>query len=353
MSDSFPLKAKIILIAFGLSIGLIAAELVLRYLGRASGASEFQSIAEVEAALLSQDSRDSANPESVSLRSLLSPHPNDKIIFDLRPNIDVKFQYASVQTNSCGMRDVERTIEKPAGTFRIALLGDSFAFGWGVEQHEGFASVLEQALNELSARIYADNENRLVFEVLNFGTPGYSTFQEVALFEDRVIDFSPDAVLVFWVENDFGLPFFVADIANPGGLLSSVSFVNFARRASQGNMRAEQEYEQMLIRGLDPNTALRRLSRVTRELGIPVFFAPNPKQQSHRDMERLSVLRRNPGIITVDWIEQFAELMRRRGITNEELSLSFDPHPSRIKHQLMAELLVPYFMYPFGVSNAD
>ena len=38
------------------------------------------------------------------------------------------------RTNAQGMRDRSYAIDKPAGTFRIALVGDSIGAGWGVER---------------------------------------------------------------------------------------------------------------------------------------------------------------------------------------------------------------------------
>ena len=52
--------------------------------------------------------------------------------YELRPNLEKFAQNALVRTNSHGMRDRERSIERPAGVFRIAVLGDSFTFGFGV-----------------------------------------------------------------------------------------------------------------------------------------------------------------------------------------------------------------------------
>ena len=49
--------------------------------------------------------------------------------------------------NSHGFRDEETTHEKPKGTFRIALLGDSRTFGYGVNLDDHFSLMLERALS--------------------------------------------------------------------------------------------------------------------------------------------------------------------------------------------------------------
>ncbi len=66
---------------------------------------------------------------------------NPKIWKELKPyykqiydGLMVRIPPTVIQTNSHGFRDVERSLEKPEGTFRIVVLGDSMAFGFGVEQ---------------------------------------------------------------------------------------------------------------------------------------------------------------------------------------------------------------------------
>ncbi|MEW6074594.1 MAG: GDSL-type esterase/lipase family protein [Planctomycetota bacterium] len=96
--------------------------------------------------------------------------------------------------NSLGARDVEYAREKPPGAFRILLLGDSFAFGVGVRLEDSFAERAERLLNEgSSGRRY---------ELINFGTPGYDTVEEVRLLETRLLDLDPDLVLVCFFLND-------------------------------------------------------------------------------------------------------------------------------------------------------
>lgn len=91
-------------------------------------------------------------------------------------------------------RDVP--VAKPAGTFRIAVLGDSIAAGHTlrVRHASNFADMLERLLN---ASAVASR-----YEVLNFGTDGYGTLQEARLLETRVSRFAPDLVVVEYCLND-------------------------------------------------------------------------------------------------------------------------------------------------------
>src|SRR6185295_8600772 len=95
--------------------------------------------------------------------------------------------------NSLGLRDDEMTSPaKPAGTFRVLALGDSFVQGYTVDRENLFADILEK---------WWQAEGRKV-DVINAGTEGYSTDQEVVWFQEHGREFQPDLVLLFPYEND-------------------------------------------------------------------------------------------------------------------------------------------------------
>lgn len=94
-----------------------------------------------------------------------------------------------VEINEAGFRDPERHLEAAPGVRRIALLGDSVSWGWGVDNGERFSDLLERDLGP-------------DVEVLNFAVPGYGTDQQYWLFEEEVLSYHPDLVLVCFVLND-------------------------------------------------------------------------------------------------------------------------------------------------------
>jgi hypothetical protein len=53
--------------------------------------------------------------------------------YGLRPNVRSTQVSVLVETNSLGFREREYPVERVAGVHRIAVLGDSFTFGVGVE----------------------------------------------------------------------------------------------------------------------------------------------------------------------------------------------------------------------------
>ena len=134
----------------------------------------------------------------ISLR-LFVPDTRSPYIYDkftgtrLEPGHRFVFQsegYSSNVINSQGLRDREHELQKPGGTFRIAILGDSFSEAFQVAQEHTFWSILERELQ-------ATPEFRSqTVEVINFGVSGFGTIQEWQMLEHYVGDYAPDLVLL-------------------------------------------------------------------------------------------------------------------------------------------------------------
>jgi GDSL-like Lipase/Acylhydrolase family len=324
-------KSRFLLSGVGATVGLILIVVTLEFVPLGQKGTEFSSIDDIRSAMVSgTEETGPTDPAAgpVSLRQIVTPDSDDRLIYTLRPNLDLRFVRANVRTNQCGMRSPE----KPPGVFRIALLGDSFAFGWGVEQGQTFAQRLEDNLN-------AAARGKRRFEVLNFGVPGYSTFQEVALFENKALLFQPDAVIVYFVQNDFGMPFFVRDLSGGNGILSSLEFVRLGRRL----LDPKGMDEKIRKLGLDPNTALERLAAVTKQHGIRLYLAVNPHKKWRQDISHLRIVRTDPSITVMSLREPLMSLIRRRKIQEKDLTLSYDPHPSPLRHGLLGDIMTPYF----------
>lgn len=133
--------------------------------------------------------------------------------WSLRPGAEAAGTHRAeptIRINSGGMRDEEHPVRKPAGTIRIAVLGDSFTEATQVRAADAFWSVLERELASCRAA-----KGRRV-EALNFGVGGYGTDQELLTLRYRGWTYAPDVVLlVFATVNDLtdnvntGKPHFV------------------------------------------------------------------------------------------------------------------------------------------------
>ncbi len=107
----------------------------------------------------------------------------------LNPGMETSHRGASWTTNSLGMRDREYPIEKPPGTTRLALVGDSIAAGWGVADGLGFEPRAERSLDGSAG------PGRHV-EFLNFSVPGHSPGQRWEHFRRTGWPTSPDLVVI-------------------------------------------------------------------------------------------------------------------------------------------------------------
>ena len=104
---------------------------------------------------------------------------------------------AYIRINSAGLRDREHARAKPPHTFRIVVLGDSYAEALQVPMEETFWSVLERQLKGCPALARREPE------VINFGVSGYGTAQELLMLSHRVWPYNPDVViLAFTTGND-------------------------------------------------------------------------------------------------------------------------------------------------------
>ncbi len=99
---------------------------------------------------------------------------------------DYKVSYT---INHRGFRGEFEGLPRDAGQ-RVAIVGDSFTFGFGVEDFETFSGQLERKANG-------------TLQVLNFGVPGTSTDQQLLLIQDQVLGYKPNVIiLVAYLAND-------------------------------------------------------------------------------------------------------------------------------------------------------
>lgn len=97
--------------------------------------------------------------------------------------------------NTDGMRDREHRVAKPSGVFRIACLGDSITYGFGVPSRSSYPARLESGLNSTAAP-------GVRFEVLNFGVTGYNITQSIENLRARALKYRPDLVIYQYCLND-------------------------------------------------------------------------------------------------------------------------------------------------------
>jgi hypothetical protein len=97
------------------------------------------------------------------------------------------------EKNARGYRDLERGLAKPAGTRRLLSLGDSFAWGAGVQFEDAYPQRLERALTRRRGETW---------EVVNLALPGMKTADHAVQLADEGFAYQPDVVVLGYVLND-------------------------------------------------------------------------------------------------------------------------------------------------------
>jgi hypothetical protein len=328
-------------------LALLVAEAALR------GKAWIEDGDRLDAALARAD-RPLAWGEHVTLRQLVRLSPNPRILYELRPDLEVVFLGEWVHTSRDGIRAPAPDVEKPPGTVRIVGIGDSVMFGWGVPYDRSY-------LPELEARLRAAAPGRR-WEVVNLAVPGYNTVMEVETLRTKGLRWAPDVVIVGHVWNDLELPYFLRDREDYLSLRESYLARTLSRamgtlRAPRGrpveradaaspadalveggNGRAPAVYRSLV--GVD---AFRRAADELASLGRARGFAV-VVHVDNRLPDALATVYRAHGFTVIEGGPGLEAYMARHAIAElpgSALALSAtDPHPSALAHGLIAEALV-------------
>jgi hypothetical protein len=132
-------------------------------------------------------------------RSGLVERADPGLDYELKSSFDGTYGWTTFKTNQWGMRDKEYSLVRAADTYRIALLGATYAMAGGVEVDSSFHWLLEDYLNKTQA-----GGRYRKFEILNFGVAGYSLLQTSLMLDRRVFSFKPNMILLVLDPRDFG-----------------------------------------------------------------------------------------------------------------------------------------------------
>ena len=281
-------------------------------------------------------------PNDRSLLTLgLARSTNDRQGYEMIPLARGVFAGAEVNLNRWGMRDKDYSQTRPAGTYRIALVGPSLAMGSGVRDDEGFEVKLEERLNG------QNGETPPPYEILNFGVAGYSPLHVMYQLERKVFAFEPTAILYLGHsgEVDSATQRWAAMIANevePGHPFLD----DLARRTGVGPRTGSVEarrrlrpYRQELLAWI-----YRRIVDESRARGVqPVFmYMPTVMEATEAwrlaDRSEVLAIAREAGFIVLDLSGAY------EGHPFDTLWIRpNDGHPNALGNQLIADRLYERF----------
>jgi hypothetical protein len=351
---------RLLLVGVSTLLALAVAELALRYHYRIRD----QQPGDLQRQLAESAKRTAITDEPFNLMGLVKASPFPGIVYELKPNLNGTFRGQHVRTNALGLRGPDAVVAKTPGTFRIAGIGDSEMFGWGVAQGEEYLEVLQHVLNSAPAgasQPAPQAKGCRRYEVLNFGTPGYNGWMEVSTFEHRVMAFKPDLLIMHFVGNDFDLPHFMQPPESDRGRSYLADFfrARFGKEPEpeQGELlphniqdlpqemreRTRSQYAYMTGAG-HYREAMDRLGRLTRSLGIPVIvLSQGADNETGRVCREASDAN---GFLSVDASPRFYSYLVDHNLSTEHQNwlktfrFPHDGHPNALGHGLFADALI-------------
>jgi len=298
-----------------------------------------------------------------------------------RPNVDEKWggeqdrppfdrikNTFRVQTNSDGYRDKPFRKEKPKGTQRIFVIGDSISFGHGVDVDERYANLLERRLSSTRKT-----------EIYDFGIPSCTT---ACMAENlrQYIDYAPDLVIMQVSANDLdlalweqGAPSAIRRVSfNATRLLSGSRLLLFGVYLMRGDHFEAQMRRTLSLIADSYKDEARKIFDLCRVRGIKVVMVSVPystgfdysasaarmcKSMQGDCLGMMQVDFRNPqawipdwsGIVlqmrdNKDWVMETGEMLGlREDVMNEIFPYRFlftdIVHPNKYGHIIIAEQL--------------
>ncbi|MCE9602814.1 MAG: hypothetical protein K8S21_11475 [Gemmatimonadetes bacterium] len=252
---------------------------------------------------------------------------------ELVPGAKINFLGSILTVNRWGMRDRDYEQVRPEGTRRYALMGASVEMGWGVGDGEAFESLLETSLDREARRAPGGGG----VEVLNFSIGAFTVPQQLLIL-DRVLDFSPDVVLLAAHEIDARESVNrILDRAREGVAVPLDSLASAARTAGLGSApeplvrKRLEEHKRELLEWMYARFA----AQVRARGALPVWvFVPTPDREPSQEVPSLAALARRAGFAVIDLSDAY------RGVDLASLQLTrFDYHPNTKGHRLIADAL--------------
>jgi lysophospholipase L1-like esterase len=254
----------------------------------------------------------------------------------------------SFRLNIDGYRGADWDLEKDSE--RILFLGDSFTFGWGVQDQETYPFYFQRELNQSKKNTY----------VINAGIPGYGTAQELAVLSQLVGVLKPSVVIVGISANDGQPP---ADFAvSPQVTYQyATSWViselreHFYRLFPLGRtffapskFSARQNYHLDFEVGPGARSfrdSLKAMANICQESEASFWVSMIPDYMKHFDESYpyRPVHRKVMGIASELQVPAIDLLEHLQGLNTDGLRVPGDGHPNARAHQQIAKILADEF----------
>lgn len=275
----------------------------------------------------------------IGTSGLIQSSQNLDILWELKPKLDTQFKFSAFKTNSQGLRDKEYSKVKSADTFRIAVIGDSFTMGEGVEQQDIYHEILEQRFNALE-----DTRN---FEFINFGVAGYSLVQYISTIKRKALEYKPDAIFIgFCAANDsklpnleaFKKPYQVKPVSNGFFHLYSMELLGDVYKKYYNKARGRFSGYNVDAQYVDER--FKELREISESSNIPVIIAYIDNKSASADFNIISDLAKK---YQFEFIDGTSNLPKQT--LPENMIYLTDAHPNAKANQIIADTLFPQLFH--------
>ncbi len=248
----------------------------------------------------------------------------------LQKNISKIQRGASVVTNNAGFRDDRPFTTKPANTFRIVCLGDSFVEGTGGKVEDRFCNQIEEAINQ-----HGLLKDGLTAETYALGVGSWNATNEASYMISHLSAYNPDLIIVLLVSND------LADGQGVSGIGTASNEFSPQNRALGSGIFTDA----IATNFADSDTYL------------PYDFGPESTSRwkaafsLYKRLEDLQLAREGKMIFSVlnsirlfrelamkyhEWAGMVSPFLTTDYFPDEQTALPHDSHPSRLGHQIIA-----------------
>jgi lysophospholipase L1-like esterase len=254
--------------------------------------------------------------------------------WEMKPNLDIRWNGTTFQTNSLGFRTREVSLEKSGSVYRILVFGSSNTMGYGIEANDGYTRRFERWLNE-----QVGPARRV--EVVNLAVAGDSPTRRLARMQKEAARFDADWILCDATAMDSWLEETHVHSVLERSIPITFPFVQEAVRRSNVSGRDSLETFREKFRGEVEGLfshVYEGWSAEAKRLGVPLSVVLLPrgdsKSKSPRVFELIRSLCGQNGIDLLDLSNAFEHM------SVEEFRISdWDKHPNATGHRAMFERL--------------
>lgn len=262
---------------------------------------------------------------------------------------DIGWMEKNVKLNSIGYRDSEYPEERVADTLRIYALGDSYTYGWLVDNpNDTYPKILEKTYADLGKKI----------EVINAGSPGYSLPEMINRFKNEGKYYHPDLVVIGINDDEAN---FSKTYQRPGDtnfhpFLKSSRLYNAFIGGYYRNLAEKINHEYVLKIYTDQNskewektsqellTLKSEAEKINAQVALVLFphIHPNRPNDSYDYKpynEKYKEFAQRNNILLIDPLEDFLKFENK----SELVINPYDPHPTPKMNKIVAENFIKQF----------